>query len=241
MARLVVSMIALLVSILAAYAWIRLDVPIERVKVEGRLAEAERVQVRQVVDASLNGGMLGADLDELRIAIEALSWPRFVTVRRVWPAGLQISVEKAMVVARWNQAYLTADGQVVEMPTDQLGLPILNCATSQPKAALETYLRLSIIASDAGLALAMLEENELGEWMLKFPNGVSLMLGSERLSERFERFVVVYRQQLQARFDQVAHVDARYASGVAVRWVPNSLPAADSVAGVQDKRVRYGL
>lgn len=241
MARLVVSMIALLVSILAAYAWIRLDVPIERVKVEGRLAEAERVQVRRVVDASLNGGMLGADLDELRIAIEALSWPRFVTVRRVWPAGLQISVEKAMVVARWNQAYLTADGQVVEMPTDQLGLPILNCATSQPKAALETYLRLSIIASDAGLALAMLEENELGEWMLKFPNGVSLMLGSERLSERFERFVVVYRQQLQARFDQVAHVDARYASGVAVRWVPNSLPAADSVAGVQDKRVRYGL
>ena len=240
MARILAVLMTLLLTILAVYAWIRLDVPIERVRVDGQLAEAERAQVRAAVDGNLSGGMLGADLDGLKAAIEALSWPRFVTVRRVWPSGLQISVEKAMVVARWNHAYLTADGRVVEMPSDLEGLPVLNCATSEPKAALETYLRLNIIAADAGLALAALEENELGEWMLKFPDGVTLMLGSERLSERFERFVIVYRQALQARFDQVARVDARYASGLAVSWV-NSVAAADGITTPLGKSSQHGI
>ena len=64
------------------------------------------------------------------------------------------------------------------------------------------------------------------------------LVGLGRIRETVAQYPATARQR---RFDQVAHVDARYASGVAVRWVPNSLPAADSVAGVQDKRVRYGL
>lgn len=218
MAKLLAALIALTVALLGAYAWIRLDVPIERVRVEGPLADAERIQVSEVVTANLRGGMLGADLESLRLAIESLSWPRFVTLRRVWPASLSIRVEKAMVVARWNSAYLTADGQVVQMPSGDQSLPILNCALSAPKDALETYLRMSIVAADEGLVLKQLDENELGEWTLTFADGVTLMLGAERLTERFGRFATVYRQELKARFDEVAHLDARYASGLAVRW-----------------------
>jgi cell division protein FtsQ len=221
-------MIVLLV-IAALLAWIELDVPISSVRVEGQLDTAERASIRHAVAAQLRsgstpgtrgvpGGILSTDLDALQQAIRDLSWPRHVAVRRLWPDGLVVSVDKEMVVAAWRDAYLNTEGKVVQWPVARADLPIFDCQVSHPRAAMEVYQRLNDATAPVGLRIERLAQNELGEWTVNFSTGIKLILGAERLTQRVARFLVVYERELAQKEDLVEQVDARYANGVAVRW-----------------------
>ena len=203
--------------------YIQLDQPVDRVLIRGQLDDAERSQVRGAVASSLDGGLLSSDLGTLSEGILALGWPLGVAIRRDWPGALVIEVQKPAVVARWQDAYLASDGRVIRLPTEHTGLPKFDCATSEPKRAMEVYHRLNEIAAGSGLSIVTLGENLLGEWELTFrtPNSekMTVRLGSESVDDRLDRFAVVYRQHLAGRAQEVDSVDARYDNGVAVSWV----------------------
>jgi len=235
MAKLTAPLLIVLLAFAALMAWVELDAPISSVRVEGQLDEAERASIRQAVAAQLRsgsrrgtrgvrgkqsmpGGILSTDLDLLQQAIRDLSWPRHVTVRRLWPDGLVVSVDKEMVVAAWRDAYLNTEGKVVQWPGARADLPIFDCQVSQPRAAMEIYQRLNDATAPVGLRIERLAQNELGEWTVNFATGIKLILGAERLTQRVARFLVVYERELAQKEDLVEQVDARYANGVAVRW-----------------------
>ncbi len=198
--------------------WLKLDGPVTTVRVKGPLTPAEQAQVRDALRGQLTGGLLSADVHALRGAIRALSWPRQVSVRRVWPDSLEVALDKALVVASWNDAYLTMSGEVVQLAAPEGNLIAFECRLSQPLEALDLYQRLQRQAEAAGLAIARLEENALGEWTLEFSNALELTLGRRALSERLERFLAVYEAELGDRLQEIARVDARYANGIAVSW-----------------------
>ena len=235
MAKLTAPVMIVLLAFAALMAWIELDAPISSVRVEGQLDKAERAAIRHAVAAQLRsgsrrgtrgvrgtqivpGGILSTDLDLLQQAIRDLSWPRHVTVRRLWPDGLVVSVDKEMVVAAWRDAYLNTEGKVVQWPGARADLPIFDCQVSQPRAAMEIYQRLNDATAPVGLRIERLAQNALGEWTVNFSTGIKLILGAERLTQRVARFLVVYERELAQKEDLVEQVDARYANGVAVRW-----------------------
>ena len=235
MAKLTAPVMIVLLAFAALMAWIELDAPISSVRVEGQLDKAERAAIRHAVAAQLRsgsrrgtrgvrgtqivpGGILSTDLDLLQQAIRDLSWPRHVTVRRLWPDGLVVSVDKEMVVAAWRDAYLNTEGKVVQWPGAREDLPIFDCQVSQPRAAMEIYQRLNDATAPVGLRIERLAQNALGEWTVNFSTGIKLILGAERLTQRVARFLVVYERELAQKEDLVEQVDARYANGVAVRW-----------------------
>jgi len=214
--------LTLLLSIaigLVVWTWLALDRPVAKVRVVGDLNAAERQQVRETLRYSVNDTLLSMDLQEVAADLEALSWPRQVKVRRVWPDSLTVELEKALVVAAWNDDYLTMDGRVVQLAMEIEELVRFQCHHTAPRAALDLYQRLQRDSSAVDLQIAELIENDLGEWTLKFTNGIDLNLGVSELSARLQRFVSVYERELGSQVAQIAAVDARYASGVAVRWL----------------------
>lgn len=219
---LAVVLSAVLVGLATIIYW-HLDRPVARVSVTGLLDDAEQEQIREAVRNHLTGGMLSTDLDELTEGILALSWPRGVSIRRSWPGTLRIDVEKPAVVAGWRDAYLASDGRVVRLPGLRVDLPRFECSLAEPRRAMEIFHRLSLAGARSGLKVDRLTENPLGEWgvLLTREDGsaVSVVLGAQSVQERFERFLVVYRQHLAARVAEIAHIDARYDNGVAVSWV----------------------
>ncbi len=228
--------LALLVG--AVGAWHGLDTPVTSVRVLGTLNEAEQVQVREVVARQARGGILSTDLEALQASLEALSWPRRISVRRVWPDKLLLALDKALVVASWNGAYLTMDGEIVELATPVPGLVAFDCAHTEPLAALDLYQRLSRELSASTLELVGLEENQLGEWSLTFTDGLMVKLGREQHRARLRRFLAVYDAELAGRARQVASVDARYANGIAVRWLAPAGDSAAQLAGVPSASAR---
>ncbi|MEQ8857367.1 MAG: FtsQ-type POTRA domain-containing protein [Pseudomonadales bacterium] len=199
--------------------WLQLDRPVRSVRVEGALSAAERAAIRDVVSGSLEQGVLSLDLAGLERRLRALSWPRSVTVRRLWPDGLVIGVEKESVVAAWGAGgYLNSAGKVVQLADRISGVPTLATALSPPRRAMEVYQMLESRVDAAGLSVVRLEENALGEWLMTLDGGATVALGNESISVRLDRVLAAYRRVLAERMDQVAHVDARYDNGIAVGW-----------------------
>ena len=194
--------------------------PISVVRIRGDLSAAEGEAVQRAVEPAVEKGYLAVDLEEVTRAVLALSWPRDVMVRRVWPSALEIEVRKEAVAARWGErAALSSSGEVLEVP-QALGddLPLLDCAVADGIEAMQTYQLLKDGLRDTDLEIAALVQNDLGEWRVTFANGVELSLGERDLDARLARFTSVYRAALVSRAQEVARVDARYGNGVAVDW-----------------------
>ena len=220
MIRNFITIVVLLCLMLAGWSvWRQLDNPVRSVRVEGRLSPGEQGAIRDVVSRSLDEGVLSLDVAELSGRILALSWPRAVEVRRVWPDALVIRVEKESVVAAWGDGgYLNSAGKIVQLADGAEGVPELATSLSDPRRAMEIYQVLESRVNPAGLSIERLEENSLGEWLITLTGGATVALGNEALIERLERFLLAYRRALSERHDEIAHVDVRYDNGLAVRW-----------------------
>jgi len=195
-----------------------LRAPVEVVRIEGNLTEAEQDQVRSVVMETLQDPM--ADVNDVVDELSTLGWSRDVRVRRVWPGAIHVRMEHETLSAQWGEgSYLTTSGEVVDLPAPpDEPLPALRGKLSEPVAAMQTFQVLDEDLAAAGLGLRSLAENDLGEWRLELSNGLSVLLGERDLKTRLERFLVVYDKALAGQLDRVELVDARYESGVAVRW-----------------------
>jgi len=204
-----------------SYLWQRLDQPVRTVRVEGALSSVEQAAIRAVCSETLHAGVLSMDLDDLTNRIYDLGWPREVRVRRIWPGGLVIQVEREPLVAAWGQqGFLTSAGKVVHLPghIEQQVLPVLSAALSTPRQTMQTYQLLQQPLGESGLKISGLEENLLGEWVLTLDNGITVALGSQAIADRLQRFLLIYHRVLVDRMPELAHVDTRYENGVAVRW-----------------------
>ncbi|MCY3838138.1 MAG: cell division protein FtsQ/DivIB [Gammaproteobacteria bacterium] len=193
------------------------------VRLEGQLTVPETRQVQEVVDTVLaRPGAHGAR--EVAAAIESIGWVRQVLVRLRWPDTLHVAVVRDTLAAGWgDDAYLTTGGDVVPVPSDSgvgpdSDLPILSGSLSDGAETMRIYNLLNAPARVAGLRIVRLDEDGVGNWTVAFADGLEVVLGSVALRERFDRFLVVYRSELADSPERVARVDARYHTGVAVRW-----------------------
>ncbi len=223
--------------------WQQLDQPVRSVRVQGSLSEAEQQAVRQAVEPFLVHGLLSLDLDALTENILALSWPREVRLRRAWPDGLVISVDRESLVATWGaDGYLTSAGKIVHLPDLAPELPVLQASISSPRQAMEVYQMLQKELDASGLKIRLLQESPLGEWRLSLKGGLTLALGNDFLAERTRRFLKVYHEVLQQEQEGDLYVDARYGNGVAVSRTTAllALKAASSMK-LDDENRAYGV
>jgi len=215
-----------------------MNTPVEMVRISGDLSVPERAAVKAAVLPRLNGGLLRVNLDDVVGNVLALSWPREVQARRVWPGIVDVSVTKDPIAARWGAGgVLNSSGEVIDAPgAPDSGLPLIRCANANGARAMQIFQMLGQVLSDTPLKIAAVEENVLGEWQVKFTNDLTVLLGHEELLQRVERFSRVYRQVITKRQDEVDHIDARYGNGVAVSWRDGAhvlqLASASSTIGV---------
>lgn len=203
------------------------------VRIAGDLDAAERRQVEAAVGRELAKrppGHAGA----VASAVGALGWVREARARRQWPDALLVQVARETLAARWGSGWLTASGGFV---VDHRGhapppsnVPTFATVHADGPEAMRVFEVVNAAASTGGLAVARLEEDSANGWTAVLDGGQRLVVGREYLAARTLRFVHVYRQALRYA-EPIALADARYDSGVAVRWrqppgAPNLLAAA---------------
>jgi cell division protein FtsQ len=198
------------------------QLPIERIVVSGELQRVSRSQLQAMVNASLQGGFLWADLQYVKEPLEQLPWVFRVVVKRRWPSSLEIQVTEQLPIARWGEdGFVNHEGEVFrpQVMEAMAELPLLAGPSGSQLLLMQYYKYMREQLAAVNLHLVELSMSERGGLRARLSNGSKLVLGRGEMEEKIRRFVGVYRADLAARENQVRSVDLRYKTGLAVAWV----------------------
>ena len=214
--------------------WIKFDRPIDKIVIEGDLTLAEQAAMQKHIGGFELPGILSLVLPRLETQLQQMDWARRVDVRRRWPNQLVIYVYKESPVAQWDDhTFLSADGDILQLPDQYDQLPRLSAQLSSPRESMEIFRLLQQYAARQGLAILELAETAQGEWHVGFESGMVLRLGAVELEARMQRFLRAYNSIIQRQRRPVAYVDARYPGGVAVRYSEIDVAKFDALVPIQ--------
>ena len=196
--------------------------PVNTVKVSASYQHITRKQLELVLSNYLNDGFIVLPVARLKADMNAMDWASEVNVERIWPDKLKITLEEKAPVAVWNNALMTADGQLFNVNQQAQAmdttLPKLVGPVSQQLDVLQMYQKLSKLLNIYGSHAASLALRDNQAWDLGLTNGVQLRLGKRDLEKRLQRFCRAYPAVFSDKPEQLSSVDLRYARGMAVQW-----------------------
>jgi cell division protein FtsQ len=215
--------IALLIFMLAAaqLALRSTHFPLRHITVRGTLAHTAAAQIERATRGRIAGNFFSVDLAAVRAGLEQLPWVRRVNVRRVWPDGLEISIEERVALARWgDDALVDSQGERFVARTDA-ALPTFAGPAGTEAEVTHRYRRFAALLAPLGDPLERVTLTPRYAWQIKLRSGLSIVLGRDTselpVEARLARFVAVYPQTLGRIPQRHEYVDLRYPNGFALR------------------------
>ena len=195
--------------------------PVRHVDVSGDGQRVDLEWVRQVTLPHVSDGLLYTDVHRLGRALRAVDWVDQVTVRRMWPDQVQLTLTEHRPVARWgDDAWLNDRGEVFRAHAshgDQ-GLPRFRAPERYGKDLLRRYRPVRDRLDRARLRIVSVDVDGRLAWRLALRNGVGLKLGRKDLERRAQRFTRAWARLLAPHAERIQEVDLRYPHGLAVVW-----------------------
>jgi len=194
--------------------------PIEIINLNGDFKRVSKKVVQQKI-SNINGqGYLNFNLKEVKLEIESISWVQLVTVERKWPDTIDITIFEDDVVGLWNdQLVLNSSGKVFDV--DKRTIPSNLIKFYGPEGTNVTvFERYNIFYKELvarGLILESMTYSLLGSWSFVIRPRVEIKLGKSNLSERYDRFLLVWDESLLDNYDQISYIDFRYTEGFAIK------------------------
>ena len=207
--------------------------PVRSVSFAGEFKHVDEKALAAAVMSSVRGNFFLLDLDAVRERARSVPWVYDVTVRRLWPDGVQVAFSEQQLVARWGQTgWVNVQGDYVDLKGQPGpdGLPLLAGPEGMQDRVLDHYRQLSGILAPEKLQVASLTLTPRHSWSIVLDNGIALTLGREEPEAKVARFARVYPQALAAQAARIRRVDLRYTNGFAVQWVnPANAPHAPEI------------
>lgn len=200
-----------------------LNRPIAQVQVEGAFRYADKAQVEQLIAQSLDDNFLRLDLAQVRAQLERNPWVERAAVQRQWPDTLRVRIHEQHPIARWGESgFLNRKGDIIRVDSlEKLKhLPWLDGHDGDATKVMRYYLEVGELLRARGLVLKSFKCDTRQSWEMRVGDEIQIMIGRDAMMEKVQRFLAVYDLVLHERWQEVASVDLRYHSGVAVGWVP---------------------
>jgi cell division protein FtsQ len=190
---------------------------LREVAVGGALVHVTRDEIEGVVRRELKGNFFTLDLAAVSAAFQQLAWVRAVSVRRQWPARLEVALEEHVPLARWGTgALVNTEGDVFRASyKGELPQFVGPEGAAREMAIQYRYFRKSL--ESIGQTPVRLEVSPRRAWKVRLASGVTLALGREQVEARLARFVAMHERTIAPLGPRVDTVDLRYANGFAVR------------------------
>ena len=204
--------------------------PVEQINVVGETKFLNKDEIQRLVSSNIEGGYFTVDLNRAREALMKQPWLKDVSLRRQWPASVNVFIEEQKPIAYWNDDSYLGDGGNIFTPENidkSLNLPVLNGPQGQHEnvwqfmnvlykemAALQyEVVRLTLDERRAWqLVINRLYENE--------PSQIEVKLGrfdTEKRVHRFIRMLPALTAGNGLSKNNIEIVDMRYPNGFAVK------------------------
>ena len=238
-----ITLIALLVSAWIFTSWLYKpgNFPIRKVELINKLENQKSQELQQVAAKALNGGFFSLNVKAFRAEIlSKLPWLKTVSVRKVWPNKLLVSITEHKPVVRWlstdkdkksqlkkesrNVELLSSKGFVFEPDLTKEQQKKFNkmALLTGPKSSSEKVLQMCYQINNSlkqmQTSIRQCGMNERRTWLLVLDNGIDLKLGKDNIMQQTERFIRVFSGQLNNYIGSVDYADLRYSNGFSVKW-----------------------
>lgn len=198
----------------------RLNPALTRVELDGELMHLTPDEIREILEPYSGIGFFDLDLTAARAQVESLQWVAAAAVGRRWPDMLTVRITEETVIARWSDDQLiTQRGAVIRPQFAEIdqSLPRLSGPADSHFEVMRQYQRLNQILYPAGLDLSGLSTSPRRSWRLQLNGVTEVVLGSEDLVNRLQRYVEFYRRQPIQERRRHEVVDLRYGSQFSIR------------------------
>lgn len=219
--------------------------PIKVIRIDGDFKHLERSQLEGAIGSVVQGNFFTVDLEGIRDAALGLAWVNQITVRRIWPDTLKMTVQEEVPLARWGKQQLVNHQGGVFSPLPKeipQGLPELAGPEGSASEVVVQFMTMNRRVADINLSITRLKMDARRAWSLVFNQGLELKLGSSQQEERLARFIRIYGLIAKSKEEKrMKRVDLRYTNGVAVLWEERKQQAPGPLAGKrQERTVNHG-
>lgn len=190
--------------------------PIAAVRFTGDTARVGAVELERLASGIRGRVWREVSLADVREAARRLPWVRESSVRRVFPATIEIAVEAHEALARWDDTHLVSvRGEVFAAETAE-ALPRFSGPEGAAAEMAAAWPRIDRAAAGLGSPVTELRLSERRAWQARLASGLAIELGRGDVEARLARFAAAW-PQVAAEAGDATHADLRYPNGFALR------------------------
>lgn len=200
--------------------------PIRHVDVKGDFRHLSTTGLQQRTGDVVRGGFFNVNVETIQKVLLEEPWIRDVSVKRVWPDRITVSIGEQVAVALWNDdSLLNGNGRIFspEINTFPEEIPRFRGPEGSHSQMLSVYQNLSSALPER-FGIAEITLSDRRSWHIGFTNGPHVYLGRTNIEARLQRFVEYIPGKLGDLFNRIRSIDMRYTNGFAVRWEPEYKP-----------------
>ncbi len=206
--------------------------PIKKIKLSGSFEHINQHEVESILQPIVGEGFFSLDIHQLRKMLSEKSWTKSVSIRRVWPDRLDITIVERKPVARWDDRHLISDRAVVFAADSRnfQQLPLIHTEIKNHSQILTSFYRLSRRFKLVGETVLSLRQDSRGALDIELPGSLIVKLGRGQIEHKIDRLITIYMQQIRPRRADIQQLDLRYSNGFAVAWKKETLEASDEAS-----------
>ena len=206
--------------------------PVRGIQLAGTFEHLDQAGVESTLQDYLGQGFFSLNIHELQERIESRPWTESVSVRRIWPNRIGVSVSERVPVARWDERHLLSDQAEVYLADAKefSHLPRVHAENHSPAWALEQFYRLQARFASADEQIVAVLVDSRGALDVELINALTVKLGRDEIERKVERLISIYDEQILPRREQIRRLDLRYSNGFAVAWKAEVLQGRDEAS-----------
>ena len=189
------------------------------------VTEVKRVSIddlRGISSKIYDEGFLQINLSDIKEEIEQVNWVKSVSLERRWPDQINITIEEEDIVGWWNKdSIINSKGNLFLLDQQSLpsGLIEFNGPNGQQEMVFEKYLLFAEELTARGILIEKVTLDFKGSWSVTIRPNITLRFGKENISERFDRFLMIWDESLLDNLAVIEYIDLRYAEGFSVKKI----------------------
>lgn len=194
--------------------------PIKEVKIIGA-RHINHEEVQRSLSPLVSKGFFGVEVEAIKDKILEISWVANVSVRRIWPNQVWVTITEKNPVARWNSDSLLSSAGDLFLPNGGVAptdLPQFSGPEGKQIFMMQYYNRINSLLTPLHFKVTRLELTPTHLWNVTLNNGMKLTVDHKDFLTRFSHFVKVYPRIIGGRASDIDYVDLRYSNGLAIRW-----------------------
>ena len=212
----VLGLVAVVIAALPREQWL----PIEKIRISGEFRQLDTERLQQQLKPYLGAGFFSVNIQQIQDQVSQQEWIEEVSVRRVWPSKIVVSVIEKQAFARWDDEHLLSTrAEVFKADSAAFkALPLIHGYEGQSSELLQQFLHLEQTFATHGIQLSSLTEDSKGSLSLLLDEHLKVNFGTDETEQKIQKMLTVYPMQIKPKTEFIKYIDFRYSNGFAIAW-----------------------